>query len=78
MLDFKGGTIFLVHLRYEGMKKMLLLCFVLPALACVAQDYDFAKKIGGNTLYFYITSTGGKKGATVEVTYPGASEEEPW
>ncbi len=60
------------------MKKMLLLCFVLPALACVAQDYDFAKKIGGNTLYFYITSTGGKKGATVEVTYPGASEEEPW
>ena len=60
------------------MKKMLLLCFVLPALSCMAQDYDFAKKIGGNTLYFYITSTGGKKGATVEVTYPGASEEEPW
>ena len=43
-----------------------------------AQEYDFAKKIGGNTLYFYITSTGGKNGATVEVTYPGNSEEQPW
>ena len=47
-------------------------------LLCMSQEYDFAKKIGGNTLYFYITSTGGKNGATVEVTYPGLSEEAPW
>ncbi|MBQ6069755.1 MAG: leucine-rich repeat protein [Bacteroidales bacterium] len=60
------------------MKRIMLLCFVLLAWLSQAQDYDFAKKIGGNTLYFYITSTGGKKGATVEVTYPGASEEEAW
>ena len=60
------------------MRKWIMLAFVLLPMLGVAQDYDFAKKIGGNTLYFYITSTGGKKGATVEVTYPGASEEEPW
>ena len=60
------------------MKKILLFCLTLLPVLCMAQDYDFAKKIGGNTLYFYITSTGGKNGATVEVTYPGASEEAPW
>ena len=40
-----------------------------------AQDYDFSAKIGGNTLYFYITSTAKN---TVEVAYPGPSEDEPW
>ena len=60
------------------MKKMIMMALVLLPLLGVAQDYDFAKKIGDNTLYFYITSMGGKKGATVEVTYPGKSEEEPW
>lgn len=59
------------------MKKLFLtLLFLLPMMA-MAQEYDFAKKIGGNTLYFYITSTGGKNGATVEVTFPN-SEEDPW
>ena len=61
----------------EGMKKLMVTCMLFLPLLCVAQEYDFAKKIGGNTLYFYITSTGGKNGATVEVTYPGASEEAP-
>ena len=56
---------------------ILTLLAFLPLCLC-AQEYDFAKKIGGNTLYFYITSTGGKNGPTVEVTYPGNSEEEPW
>ncbi len=60
------------------MKKIFALLLVLMPLMLVAQDYDFAKTIGGNTLYFYITSTGGKHGATVEVTYPGPSEEKPW
>ena len=61
-----------------SMKKILMIGLALLPLLCAAQDYDFAKKIGGNTLYFYITSTGGQKGATVEVTYPGASEEAAW
>ncbi len=73
-----ANTIIVEKLRYPSMKKMLLLCLLLLPMLSMAQDYDFAKKVGGNTLYFYITSTGGKKGATVEVTYPGASEEEPW
>lgn len=60
------------------MKKTIMLFILLLPLCLRAQDYDFAKKIGGNTLYFYITSTGGKNGPTVEVTYPGNSEEEPW
>ncbi|MBO4600342.1 MAG: leucine-rich repeat protein [Bacteroidales bacterium] len=60
------------------MKKLFLSLLLLLPLLSVGQDYDFAKKIGGNTLYFYITSTGGKNGATVEVTYPGPSEETPW
>ena len=62
----------------EGMKKLMVTYMLFLPLLCVAQEYDFAKKIGGNTLYFYITSTGGKNGATVEVTYPGPSEETPW
>jgi len=60
------------------MKKTTILILLLLPLCLMAQDYDFAKKIGGNTLYFYITSTGGKHGPTVEVTYPGSSEESPW
>ena len=60
------------------MNKWMLFAVLLLPLWGRAQDYDFAKRIGGNTLYFYITSTGGKNGATVEVTYPGASEEAPW
>jgi len=40
-----------------------------------AQDYDFTAKVGGNTLYFYITDMHRN---TVEVTYPGASESDPW
>ena len=71
-------TIFFTILRYRGMKKVILSLLALLPLCLAAQDYDFAKKIGGNTLYFYITSTGGKKGATVEVTYPGNNEEKPW
>lgn len=61
------------------MKRLIpLLLFAFYLLPSVAQDYDFSKKIGGNTLYFIVTSTGGKNGATVEVTYPGVSEESPW
>lgn len=60
------------------MKKALIALLLVLPLCLAAQDYDFAKKIGGNTLYFYITSTGGKNGPTVEVTYPGGSEEQPW
>ena len=60
------------------MKRLFIaIMLVLPIFAW-AQDYDFSKKIGGNTLYFIITSTGGKNGATVEVTYPGATEENGW
>lgn len=60
-----------------GMRKIFLtLLFLLPMLG-MAQEYDFAKRIGDNTIYFYITSTGGKNGATVEVTFPN-TEEEPW
>lgn len=59
------------------MKKIAIaLCLLLP-LWCAAQDYDFAKKIGDNTLYFSILTTGGKNGATVEVAFPG-TEERPW
>ena len=60
------------------MKKTTMLILLLLPVCLMAQDYDFAKKIGGNTLYFYITSTGGKNGPTVEVTYPGSSEDAPW
>lgn len=43
------------------MKKIAIaLCLLLP-LWCAAQDYDFAKKIGDNTLYFSILTTGGKE-----------------
>lgn len=59
------------------MRKIILTLFFLLPVLCWAQEYDFAKKIGGNTLYFYISSTGGKNGATVEVTYPN-SEDNPW
>lgn len=60
------------------MRKWIIFLIGLAPWALMGQNYDFAKKIGGNTLYFYITSTGGTKGATVEVTYPGDSEESPW
>lgn len=59
------------------MKRLTAIFLVLLPLWATAQEYDFAKKIGGNVLYFYITSTGGKNGATVEVTFPG-TEEAPW
>ncbi len=65
-------------MRYPAMKTAILTLLAFLPLCLCAQEYDFAKKIGGNTLYFYITSTGGKNGPTVEVTYPGNSEEEPW
>lgn len=65
------------------MKKFLPLFLVFSFQLLVfnslsAQDFDFSKKVGGNTLYFFITSTGGKNGPTVEVTYPGVSEDAPW
>lgn len=60
------------------MKKALFTFILLLPVCLFAQEYDFAKKIGGNTLYFYITSTGGKNGPTVEVTYPSDNEEQPW
>jgi len=65
-------------MRYSGMKKALLTLLALLPLYLCAQEYDFAKKIGGNTLYFYITSTGGKNGPTVVVTFPADNEEQPW
>ena len=58
------------------MKKTLLhLVFSFYFLPFQAQDYDFSSKIGGNTIYFYITSTAKN---TVEVAYPGPSEDDPW
>lgn len=60
------------------MKKCIFisLCFaaLLPAL-CQAQAFDFSRTIGGNELYFYILS---ERDRTVEVAYPGPSEEQPW
>ena len=55
-------------MRYPAMKTAILTLLAFLPLCLCAQEYDFAKKIGGNTLYFYITSTGGKNGPTVEVT----------
>lgn len=40
-----------------------------------AQDYDFSIIFGNNTLYFYISST---RDNTVELAFPGPSEENPW
>ena len=60
------------------MKKVIMLSLLLLPLCTRAQEFDFAKKVNGNTLYFYITSTGGKNGATVEVTYPSDNEDQPW
>ena len=60
------------------MKKVIMLSLLLLPLCLRAQEFDFAKKVNGNTLYFYITSTGGKNGATVEVTYPSDNEDQPW
>ena len=60
------------------MKKFLIILLIPSFMPLFAQDYDFSKTVGGNTLYFFITSTGGKNGPTVEVTYPGVSEERPW
>lgn len=56
------------------MKKILFLFLLLP-VAVAAQDFDFSAKVGGNTLYFYITDMHRN---TVEVAYPGPSEEDPW
>ena len=61
-------------MRYPAMKTAILTLLAFLPLCLCAQEYDFAKKIGGNTLYFYITSTGGKNGPTVEVTYPGIAK----
>lgn len=63
--------------RYFDMKKLMTLLLLALPLWGAAQDYDFAKRIGSNTLYFSILSSGGKNGATVEVSFPG-SEEKPW
>ena len=51
-------------MRYPAMKTAILTLLAFLPLCLCAQEYDFAKKIGGNTLYFYITSTGGKDGVT--------------
>lgn len=59
------------------MKRLFITLLLALPLWCAAQDYDFAKKVGDNTLYFSILTTGGKNGATVEVAYPG-TEERPW
>ena len=59
------------------MKRIYAILLSLLPLVVAAQDYDFAKKIGGNTLYFSILTTGGKNGPTVEVSFPN-SEENPW
>lgn len=55
---------------------MIVLALMLPMWAA-AQNYDFAKKVGDNTLYFAILTSGGKNGATVEVVFP-ADEAHPW
>ena len=62
------------------MKKLLLLLVILSPFTfhlspLSAQDFDFSARIGGNTLYFYITDLHKN---TVEVAFPGPSEEEPW
>lgn len=62
------------------MKKILLafsfFCLALCQPNCLrAQAYDFSKTIGGNTLYFYILS---ERDRTVELAYPGPSEDRPW
>lgn len=59
------------------MKKLIIVLGLLLPMLCSAQNYDFAKKVGDNTLYFSILSTGGKNGAKVEVVFP-ATEEQPW
>lgn len=59
------------------MKRLTIFLLSLLPLLVLAQDYDFAKKIGGNTIYFSILTSGGKNGATVEVAFPG-TEEHPW
>lgn len=59
------------------MKKIALLLLALLPCWAMAQDYDFAKKVGGNTVYFSILTTGGKNGATVEVAFP-SDENHPW
>lgn len=57
--------------------KKIFLAFLFTTVCSVlaAQDYDFSARIGGNTLYFYITSTAKN---TVEVAFPGPSEDDPW
>ena len=52
---------------------LALLCWLVPACSVMGQEYDFAVKYGGNKLYYYITGNN-----TVEVTYPGKNEDEPW
>ena len=59
------------------MKITIALILSLLPLLVWAQDYDFAKNIGDNTLYFSILTTGGKNGPTVEVSFPN-TEENPW
>lgn len=60
-----------------SMRKSIALLLLFLPLFVLAQDFDFAKEIGRNTLYFSILTTGGKNGPTVEVTFPG-TEEKPW
>lgn len=61
--------------------KKILLAFAFFCLALCqpnwlrAQAYDFSKTVGGNTLYYYILS---ERDRTVEVAFPGPSEENPW
>ncbi len=59
------------------MRKFFVTFLLFLPLFTVAQEFDFAKKIGGNTLYFTILTTGGKNGPTVGVCFPG-TEEKPW
>lgn len=59
------------------MKKLVLILLALLPILSMAQEFDFAKTIGGNKIYFAILTTGGKQGPTVEVTFPH-SEEQPW
>ena len=54
---------------------VFVIVIVFVPLPLSAQDYDFSARVGGNTLYFYITSTARN---TVEVAYPGPSEDDPW
>ena len=58
-------------------KRLLLTALLLASLTGMVrgQDYDFAQKIGGNMLYFYILS---ERDKTLEVTYPGPSEDDPY